>query len=235
MLETIRKQVRTPVEIGRWDRTYCCTTVNRCARTAASSLTRCGRFPVARSCAITASTMVSLMASPSFFLAAFRAVPSPGGGDASGDGGGVCSCFILVAGGGLVASASASCGRFSLFTWAYSAGDGDSGVVEERPADREGCVPGTWIPREGSESDFRLVLYGIVDDDVMVVVDSGLGSFYSRVAWRDVCCVGTRAIRSDADGLDSPPLMMPTQGRSWNAGIRDEERDETRTGNCLLS
>ena len=165
--------------------TYCCTTVNRCARTAASSLTRCGRFPVARSCAMTASTMVSLMASPPFFLAALRIAASVGGGDASGDGGGVCSCFILVAGGGFAAAASASSGRFSLLVWAYSAGDGDSGVVEERPADREGCMPGTWIPRDGSESDFRLVLYGIVDGDVMVVVGfwfSGLVLLENRVA-----------------------------------------------------
>lgn len=107
------------------------------------------------------------MASPPFFFAAFRAAPSAGGGEASGDGGGVCSCFILVAGGGFAAAESASCGRFSLFAWAYSAGDGDSGVVEERAAERAACMPGTWIPRDGSESDFRLVLYGIVDGDVM--------------------------------------------------------------------
>lgn len=161
---------------------YCCTMVNRCARTAASSLTRCGLFPVASSCAITASTIVSLIGpEPSFFDDAFRgpwAGVSGAGDDSGDDGGGVCSYFILVAGCALAAAGSGSCDRLSLFGCGYSAGEGVSGVDDllsptgvdvERPlaaaaaAARAACVTGTWMPRDGSESDFRLVLYGMMN------------------------------------------------------------------------
>lgn len=49
----------------------CCTMCNFCINTVASSLTRWGRFPVACSWIMTASTMSSLMFSRSIFLLVF--------------------------------------------------------------------------------------------------------------------------------------------------------------------
>ena len=132
------------------------------ASTCASSLTRCGRLPVFSICCIVPTTMSSLIPSTSTLL-----LPS-----AAGDGGGDSStaCFgfsslnlMVVVRGGLIKPGGGGddelCNRFDFLT----GGSSPSKIVfggEGWEAVRERL--GTMIPSSDRESDFRLVLYGMV-------------------------------------------------------------------------
>ena len=145
---------------------------------AASSFSRCGRLPVFSSCSITATTISSFMPSVSIFTVV----------GSRGDGGGVVSGRRLAVGRGsclifgdkdfevAVGEAGADgaddkLSRFSFFGGGWSSSEERAVVLEgmaaaavaggERCEDRQ--LFGMWMPRSDSETDLRLVLYGMVD------------------------------------------------------------------------
>lgn len=152
-----------------------CTDVKDCARMMAKSLTRCGRFAVACSCVMVASTMSSLMPSRSTLGRAPASTLEAG----VGEGGGVVSR--------ITASDALSCDRFIRLLGCESGdcerrvedeGRGDVVADLEAEADvedagdgranalaaaaRAALETGMCMPRLGSERDLRRVLYGMM-------------------------------------------------------------------------
>lgn len=142
-------------------------------RAADNSLTRCGLFPVFSSCCIAPTTISSLIPSVSILLSPSRA--GDGGGDSSTALFGFSSLILIVVVlGGLMSPVGDAepCERLLFFDGGSSpsttvlGGEGCDCVLERL---------GTVIPSSDSESDFRLVLYGIagfdcLDADMMVVM-----------------------------------------------------------------
>jgi hypothetical protein len=123
----------------------------------ASSFSRWGRLPVFSSCSMTPTTISSSMPCVSTFVCP----DSP-----PGDGGGVsatrpalfgrCSSKrnVMVRGGDVQDVSEFECVRLTFFAgWASLVEGGER-------ADRE--APGRWMPSDGSDSDLRRVLYGIL-------------------------------------------------------------------------
>ena len=136
------------------------------ARIAASSFTRCGLLPVFSSCCIAPITISSLMPSVSTLFA--PSLPGDGGGDNSTARFGFSSLILMVVVlGGLImpeGGDSEPCDRFGFFT----GGSSPSTIV----LGGEGCDTarerlGTMMPSSESDSDFLLVLYGMVGNVVM--------------------------------------------------------------------
>jgi len=149
--------------LGSMGQTYLSTIGIDVASIAASSLSRCGRFPVFSSCSITPTTISSLIPSVSTFVCP----DSP-----SGDGGGVSAtrpagfgCSLLnrkdEGRGGVVGVETfevAECDRLTFFEGGWCSPETEAEEGGEGRCDDDRELFGSWIPSDGSDSDLRRVL-----------------------------------------------------------------------------
>lgn len=180
------------------------------ARTAESSLTRCGLFPVLSSCCIAPTTMSSLMPSVSILLSSSLA--GDGGGDSSIALFGFSSLILIaVVLGGLISpfGDAEPCERLLFFDGGSSpsttvlGGEGCDCVLERL---------GTVIPSSDSESDFRLVLYGIAGFDCL---DADMMTVRTAVGVMDGDCFGDR--QADRQQDCGQRIILPVRQECWHS------------------
>jgi len=126
-------------------------------KTAASSLTRCGLFPVLSSCLNAPTTMSSLMPSVSILLSPSR--KGEGGGDNSATVLGFSSFIrMFVVRGGLISPETDEVVPCDHFVFLIGRSSPSTIVLGGEGCDAPLARLGTVMPSSDSESDFRLVL-----------------------------------------------------------------------------